>query len=100
MEHLGPCLSDTALWANSKVVSKDLSISIPVLGEKTLEADQTKLQVLLGKKSCIKKNLWNSSPYAPIPAPKHSGDKTLLLSSSLGVPDFWLGINNIDLKCN
>lgn len=34
MEHLGPCLSDTALWANSKVVSKDLSISLPVLGEK------------------------------------------------------------------
>lgn len=52
------------------------------------------IRILALKKKCEK------SPYAPIPAPKYTGDKALLLNSSLEIPDFWLGFSSIDLKCN
>lgn len=44
--------------------------------------------------------LREKGPYAPISAPKYTGDKALLSSSSLEIPDFWLEFSSIDLKCN
>lgn len=52
------------------------------------------IRILALRKTCEK------GPYAPILAPKHTGDKALLLNSSLEIPDFWLEFSSIDLKCN